>query len=79
MYSGRGGWELCERASDLEGGRAAATVNRIRLGSETVLQIVARDASDQNELVQRASLMELELMSEPVSYTHLTLPTSDLV
>lgn len=56
--------ELKVQDRDLNERMTNATVNRIRLGSETVLQIVARDASDQNELAQRASLMELELMSE---------------
>lgn len=56
--------ELTFQSRDFSKHLTNATVNRIRLGSEAVLQIVARDASDQNELAQRASLMELELMSE---------------
>ncbi len=56
--------ELVVRDRDLNERMTSATINRVRLGTDTVLQIVARDASDQNELAQRASLMELELMSE---------------
>ncbi|MCB1059039.1 MAG: response regulator [Calditrichaeota bacterium] len=42
----------------------SATVSRLRTDAETLLQIVARDSSEISELSQRASLMELELMSE---------------
>jgi PAS domain S-box-containing protein len=42
----------------------SATVSKLRTDAETLLQIVARDATELSELSQRASLMELELMSE---------------
>lgn len=41
-----------------------AFVNRVRLGSETLIQIVARDATNHVHLSQRADMMELELISE---------------
>jgi len=41
-----------------------ATISRIRLDTEVVLQIVLRDRGDYLELDQRTGLMELELMSE---------------
>lgn len=57
--------ELVFRDHELNEHLTAATVNKIKLEGETVLQIVARDSGgDNRELAQRASLMELELMSE---------------
>lgn len=56
--------DLTIRGRDHDEYLTHAVVNRIALDGEHYLQIVARDASEQLEMSQRAELMEMELMSE---------------